>query len=132
VYRVPMSPQLKIMYKPIFIVLGIISVALGVLGIFLPVLPTTPFLLLATALFAKSSEKLYRRLLDNKYLGNYIKDFQEHRSIKLRIKIISISMLWISITCSALFAVKILWLQILLFAIAVAVSIHILSFKTRK
>jgi uncharacterized membrane protein YbaN (DUF454 family) len=120
------------MYKPVLITLGFISIALGVIGIFLPVLPTTPFLLLAATLFAKSSDKLYQRLLNDKYLGNYIKDFREHRSLPLRVKIISLSLMWLTMGYSALFAVKVLWLKFLLFAIAIGVTIHILRFKTKK
>ena len=109
-YLLPL-PLIKIgfMYKQLFIILGFICVALGVLGIFLPVLPTTPFLLLAAWLFAKSSDKLYNKLLENKYVGNYIKNFREHRSIPMPTKIFAISMIWISIGISVVFAVKILF-----------------------
>jgi uncharacterized membrane protein YbaN (DUF454 family) len=118
--------------KKLFIVLGFISVALGFLGIFLPLLPTTPFLLLSAYLFAKSSVRWHNWLLNHKRLGVYIRQFQVDKSIPLRIKIISISMLWITITCSAFFAVDKLGIRLLLFAIAIGVSIHILSFKTTK
>jgi uncharacterized membrane protein YbaN (DUF454 family) len=75
----------------LLIVLGIISLAVGILGIFLPLLPTTPFLLLSAFLFARSSEKLHSWLLNHKILGKYICDFLQDRTIPLRIKIISIS-----------------------------------------
>ncbi|MDR3327564.1 MAG: YbaN family protein [Prevotellaceae bacterium] len=120
------------MYKPFFAALGIFFTCLGILGIFLPVLPTTPFLLLAAALFAKSSDRLYKRLLEDKYLGAYIKNFRENRSIPLRVKIVSISLMWLTIGYSALFAVRVTWLKILLLIIAIGVTIHILSFKTKK
>ena len=100
------------MHKQLFIILGFICVALGVLGIFLPVLPTTPFLLLAAWLFAKSSDKLYNKLLENKYVGSYIKNFREHRSIPMPTKILAISMIWVSIGISVVFAVKMLWVKI--------------------
>lgn len=117
--------------KLLFIVLGCISLGLGVLGIFFPVLPTTPFLLLSAFLFAKSSSKLYDWLLNHKYLGPYIKDFLEHKSIPLRIKIISVSMLWATILISIYF-VEIFLVRILLLLIACGVTFHILSFKTKK
>lgn len=120
------------MLKLLFIVLGSISFVLGIVGIFLPILPTTPFLLLSAALFAKSSQKLYDKLLNNKYFGNYIKDFREHKSIPLQTKIFAISLLWITITTSALFFVSLLAVKILMFVIAIGVTIHILSFKTKK
>ncbi|MCB9071167.1 MAG: YbaN family protein [Prevotellaceae bacterium] len=111
---------------------GYLCVALGVLGIFLPILPTTPFLLLASYLFYRSSHKAQQWLLGHKYLGSYIADFQIHKSIPLRVKIYSISMLWITILLSAFVVLDNWWLRIMLLAIATAVTIHILSFKTKK
>ena len=119
--------------KIFFIVIGVISLALGVLGIFLPILPTTPFLLLSAALFAKSSGRLYSWLLNHKYLGEYIRSFREDKAIPLRVKIVSVSTLWIVICISAFTAAKeIWWLQLILFAVAVGVTIHILSYKTKQ
>lgn len=115
--------------KKLLVAFGIISLSLGIIGIFLPVLPTTPFLLLSAWLFSKSSARWHNWLLQHKRLGTYIRQFQEDKSIPLRIKIISISMLWATISFSAIIAIDPLWLKILLFAIAVGVSIHILSFK---
>ena len=79
--------------KYLLIILGSLSLALGVIGIFLPVLPTTPFLLLSAALYVRSSEKLYQWLINQKYLGTYIRNFREHHAIPLRAKIISITMI---------------------------------------
>ncbi|MDR2085436.1 MAG: YbaN family protein [Bacteroidales bacterium] len=118
--------------KILFIIIGCISLVLGILGIFLPILPTTPFLLLSSFLFLKSSDRLYNWLINHKYLGKYIKDFQIHRAIPLKVKITSISLLWITISISAIFFVTAIWLKILLIGIAIGVTIHILSFKTRK
>jgi uncharacterized membrane protein YbaN (DUF454 family) len=119
--------------KILIVFLGIISLGLGILGIFLPVLPTTPFLLLAAFLFSKGSKKLYDKLLNHKILGEYIRDFLKEKSIPLRIKIFSISVMWIAMLCTIFFAVnEILWLQILLFVIAVSISIHISLYKTKK
>lgn len=119
--------------KIFYAVIGIVSLVLGILGIFLPVLPTTPFLLLSAAMFAKSSEKLYNWLLNHRILGEYIRSFREDKAIPMKIKIISIATLWIVMCISIFWAVNDkLWLQILLAAIAVGVTIHILSFKTKK
>lgn len=121
------------MYKRLlFITFGFISLGLGIVGIFLPILPTTPFLLLAATLFAHSSQKLYDKLLANKYLGHYIRDFQLNRTIPLRAKIISISMIWLSIGSCVLFVVEKTWLKVMLFTIAFFVSIYILHFKTKR
>jgi uncharacterized membrane protein YbaN (DUF454 family) len=101
-------------------------------GIFLPVLPTTPFLLLAAALWMRGSPRLYERLMAHKRLGPYIRDFRQHRAIPFRAKIVSVAMLWTTILLSAFLAVHAWWLRVLLTAVAIAVTIHILSFKTRR
>ncbi len=118
--------------KILYVTLGSIALGLGVLGIFLPVLPTTPFLLLAAALWCKGSPRLYEWLLNSKHLGTYIRNFRETRAIPLRAKIVSVTMLWTTILLSAFLAVHVWWLRILLFCIAAAVTRHILSFETLK
>ena len=120
------------MKKWIYIILGSISLGLGIVGIFLPLLPTTPFLLVTAGLYCKSSDKLYQKLMNHKYLGPYIQDFRVHKSIPLRTKIISISLIWITIGCSIFFVVPLLAIKILLAMIAIGISLHILSFKTKK
>ena len=116
--------------RVILIISGWIFVALGVNGILLPVMPTTIFLILAAACFARSSEKFYLWLINNRHLGNLIRDYREHGSMPVRAKVIAILMMNIAIGYSALFAVELLWVKILLFAIAVSVTIYILSLKT--
>ena len=118
--------------KYVYIVLGTISLALGILGIFLPLLPTTPFLLLTAALYFKGSPRLYNWFLNHKYLGPYIRNFRENKAIPLRAKIISVSLLWITMSYCIFCIVPYLWVKIILFAIAVGVTYHILSFKTLK
>ncbi len=118
--------------KVLYIVLGSISLGLGILGIFLPLLPTTPFLLLTAALYFRGSPRLYDWLMNHKYFGPYIKNFREHKAIPLRAKILSVSLLWITISYSALVVISLLWVKILLFCIAIGVTYHILSFKTLK
>ena len=119
--------------KYLLIILGSICLALGVIGIFLPLLPTTPFLLLSAALYFRSSEKLYQWLIRQKYLGTYIRNFREHRAIPLRVKIISVSLVWLTIGyCIVAVVDEYLWAQILLFVLAAAISWHILSYKTLK
>ncbi|MBP1630256.1 MAG: ybaN [Bacteroidetes bacterium] len=120
------------MKKTLLTSIGILSLILGILGVIIPLLPTTPFLLLSSFLFLKSSSKLHLWLLNNKYLGKYIKDFEQEKSIPLKVKITSLTLLWLTISYSALFIVKLLWLKILLLAIAIAVTLHILHYKTRK
>ena len=82
--------------KYIYLPLGFLSLALGLAGIFLPVLPTTPFLLLSAALFFRSSPSAYQWLMNHRLLGPYIRDFRESRAIPLRAKIIALSLLWLT------------------------------------
>ena len=114
----------------LFILLGSLSLVLAVVGIFLPLLPTTPLLLLAAALYLRSSPRLYEWLLNHKYLGSYIRNFREHRAIPLRAKIVSVALIWITLLYCALWVVPQIWIKILLIGLAVALTIHILSFKT--
>jgi len=118
--------------RGILLILGFFSLSLGLLGILLPLLPTTPFLLLAAWLFFRSSPTAYQWLLNNKFYGEYIKAFIVHRAIPLKAKIVSITLLWVTITCSALFLIPFFWIKMLLFAIAIGVTIHILSYNTQK
>ena len=117
----------------ILIIVGAISSVLGIIGIFLPMLPTTPFLLLSAATWVKASPSLYDWLLNHKVLGEYIRNFREHRAIPLRVKIISVSLVWLTIGY-CIFAVvdEWWWAQVLMGLLAVAISWHILSFKTLK
>lgn len=121
------------MKKNLFIVLGSISFGLGVVGVFLPVLPTTPFLLISAYFYAKSSEKLYIWLLNHRYFGSYIRAFREEKSIPLHGKIFALSMMWLVILYTGFRVINDkLYLQIILFVIASLVTIYILSFKTKK
>ena len=116
----------------LYIVLGSISLVLGTLGIFLPILPTTPFYLLTAWLYMRGSEKLYNKIMNNKYFGAIVRNFQEDESISLKTKIVIISMLWCTILISAFLAVSAWWIRLPLFAVAGGVTVHIISFKTRK
>ena len=118
--------------KILFLILGSITLGLGTLGIFLPLLPTTPFYLLTAWLYMRGSEKMYRKVMSNKYFGDIVRGFQEDKSISLRTKIISVSMLWTTISLSAFLAISFWWVRGVLFAIAVGVTIHVLSYKTRR
>lgn len=119
------------MKRTIGIILGGVSLGLGILGIFLPLLPTTPFLLLSAAIWMRSSPRLHAWLLGHKRLGPYIRNFQEHRAIPIAAKVVAVSMLWASIGACIFFVVEgKLWAQILLAAVAAGVTWHILSYKT--
>jgi len=117
--------------KYILAFLGLTSLTLGVIGIFLPLLPTTPLLLLAATLFMKSSTRLYNWLMNNKYLGKHLHNYMKHKTISVKTKISSISLLWIAILASIFFVVENLFVKIVLLIIAIAVTWHILSFKSK-
>ena len=118
--------------KYLLITLGSICLVLGVIGIFLPLLPTTPFLLLAAALYVRSSERLYQWLIHQKYLGNYIRNFREHRAIPLHAKILSISMVWITLVYCAITISEHIAIKALFIVLAASVTWHILTYKTLK
>ncbi len=107
----------KRLIREVLIIAGTIFVGLGVLGIFLPLLPTTPFLLLAAACYARSSERFYNWLLNNKWFGRYIKNYREGKGIPLKVKVLSISLLWITIIFSAAFIVHNVFIRVILFKI---------------
>lgn len=116
--------------KYLFITLGSLCVGLGIFGIFLPLLPTTPFLLLAAALYVRSSSRLYHWLLYQPYLGPYIRNFRQYRAIPLRVKVISVTLVWVTILYSVCRVVESNTIRLLLLLLAIAITWHILSYKT--
>jgi uncharacterized protein len=118
--------------KILLIFSGTVFVGLGVLGMFLPLVPTTVFLLLAAYCYSKSSERFHTWLLTNRWCGEYIRNYKERRGMTVRQKVSSISMLWASITLSMWLVAAKLWLVLLLAAIAIGVTTHLLWIKTRR
>lgn len=108
---------------------GLICVALGMAGIFLPLLPTTPFLLLAAACFVRSSETLYAWLLNHRWFGSYLRDWREHRAIPMRAKYLTVLLLWPSIAWAAVVVGHWAW-QALLLAIAAVVTVVVWRIRT--
>lgn len=123
-------PSNNRLIKYLLIAGGSIAVILGVIGIFLPVLPTTPFLLLAAACYARSSQRFYNWLITNRYCGKYIRNYREGNGISLRHKITVISILWLTIGATCIWGITLLWLRILLIIIAAGVTAHLLRIKT--
>lgn len=122
-----------IMKRPIFISLGFLSLGLGIIGIVLPGLPTTPLVLLSAYFFSKSSPKFHQWLLDNKLFGKYIKDYQANPSISLKTKIISQLMMWAMILYSVFFLINFFFAKVMVILLGLVgfwyVVIHI---PTRK
>jgi uncharacterized membrane protein YbaN (DUF454 family) len=95
------------------------------------VLPTTPFLLLSAAVWVKASPRLYTWLINHRVFGEYIRNFRENRALPLRVKIISVSLLWATMSyCIIVVASGKLWLQLMLLTLAIAITWHILSYAT--
>ena len=118
--------------KYLYLASGFILVIIGVVGIFLPILPTTIFLILASACFIRSSAKANEWLRNHKILGMYIKNYQDKSGLTLKSKIINIILLWLMISASAFLFTEIWYIRLLLFLIAVGVTIHLLMVKTKK
>lgn len=113
----------------VLLAIGWLSVALGVIGIFLPVLPTTPFLLLAAACFARSSPRFYQWLVQHPRLGPWICNYLDGNGIPLKGKVYAIGLMWLSIGFSC-YLVPSIWARSFMLTSAVLVSIYILRQKT--
>ncbi|MBD8612587.1 YbaN family protein [Pseudomonas putida] len=109
---------------------GCASVCLGVIGVFLPIMPTTPSLLLAAACFARSSPRFHAWLLGHPQLGPLLKSYLNGEGIPLKAKVLSIGSMWVSIAVSCWF-VPWPWVRVLLVAVALAVTVYIARQKTR-
>jgi len=109
---------------------GTLFVGLGTVGIFLPLLPTTPFLLLAAACYARGSKRFYNWLVSNRWFGSYIRNYREKKALPLRMKVLSIVLLWATIGYSAVFVVSIPLVRAILIGIAIGVTVHITLIRT--
>jgi uncharacterized membrane protein YbaN (DUF454 family) len=117
-------------FRYLLIVAGTIFLGFGIVGIFLPILPTTPFLLLAAGCYARSSQRFYHWLMSNRWFGNYIKNYYEGRGVPLKLKIFTITLLWLTILTSVYIVINNFWIEIILIIIAIGVTVHILMIKT--
>jgi uncharacterized membrane protein YbaN (DUF454 family) len=113
----------------VFLAVGMLSLATGVIGMFVPLLPTTCFLLLATWCFARSSPRLHRWMHENRWFGEYLSDYRAGRGIPRTLKVSSLSLMWLTIGASIAFAISSLWVRLALLAIALGVTIHVVSLR---
>jgi uncharacterized protein len=123
----------KRVVRALLLVAGTISLALGAVGIFLPILPTTPFLLVAAACYLRSSERMHKWLINNRWFGEYIKNYQAGKGIPIKTKIVALTVLWATILYSTFFIVdEILVIQLVLLVIACGVTVHLIRLPTFK
>ncbi|MCC2596659.1 YbaN family protein [Pusillimonas sp. MFBS29] len=115
--------------KILFNVVGTLALFLALLGIFLPLLPTTPFLLLASACYLRGSTRAHRWLMGNRILGPYLRNIQAGRGIPMRSKVIALTMMWASLAFSAWY-VPLPWVRVLLLVPGIGVTIYLLRMKT--
>ena len=117
--------------RALLIAAGTLCVALGVIGIFLPVLPTTPFLLLAAACYARASERFYLWLVRNRTFGPTIREWRRHRSIPYRTKVVAIALMTATIAVSIALLARYPLAQAALAAIGVAVGAWLYRIPSR-
>jgi len=112
-------------------VLGFLFLGIGAVGVFMPLLPTTPFVILAAVCFSYSNRKFYQRLRRSPFFGTYIVHYEEKQGVPMSLKIKSIIFVWVSLTLSMV-ALQTLWAYILLSVIGAGVTVHLLMIKTKK
>jgi uncharacterized membrane protein YbaN (DUF454 family) len=115
--------------KKLLIIFGTLSLILGIIGVVIPILPTTPFLLLSAFCYLHGSKRLYKWLLNHKFFGSYIYNYMTYKAIKRSTKIGSVLFLWISLAISIII-VQNLHVRIFLILVGIVVSIHLLMMKT--
>ncbi len=114
-----------------FYFIGSFTFTLGIIGVFLPILPTTPFLLISAACFFRSSPRAYQWLINNRFFGTILRDYRNGYGISKKYKYITLLILWFTITVSIV-SIAILWVRILLILIALLVSTHIILIKSKR
>lgn len=115
--------------RALWVTAGTLSLAVGVAGMVIPILPTTPFVLIAAACYLRGSRRMYDWMIANRYIGGYLRDYMEGRGVSVRAKATSVVVLWILIALSASFATDSTTVRIVLLAVAVAVTVHLVTLK---
>jgi len=127
-----MTPKPDKLKRRLFVIAGTLALGIGVIGIIIPVLPTTPFLLLAAICYMRGSQRLYNALLRNRFVGSYVRNYLEGRGMSLKMKIWTLSLLWIATVSTAVLATDGLIIRFILAIVLTGVTIHILLIKTVK
>lgn len=116
--------------RRLLIALGSLFVGLAAIGVFIPLLPTTPFLLLAAACYVRSSSRCYNWLLNHRWLGPYLRNYREGKGTTLTVKIVTLVVLWLTIGYSAVYATDHLVVRAILAVVAIGVTIHLIWIPT--
>ncbi len=119
------------MKRAAYTVLGVIAVMLGAVGIVLPVMPTTPFILAAAALFSAGNPRMHNWLVKTKHFGPFIENYQNGKGVPKSLKYKTLAFLWIMLAISMFFTYKNSILLLILIIVGILVSIHVLSIKTQ-
>ncbi|HSG78111.1 MAG TPA: YbaN family protein [Acidimicrobiia bacterium] len=123
-------PTVRSWLRPLYLLLGLVSLGIALIGIFLPLIPTTGPVLLAAFFFARSSERLHSWILDHPRFGPFVRDFQEGRGIPLRGKIVAVSAMTLAFGYGTIFALSNLWARIAFVAVGVWAIWYVLHFPT--
>ncbi len=121
---------MKQIWNGAWVFCGTVCVGLGILGMFLPVLPTIPFLLLALYFYGRGSKPLYNWLVNHPWIGNYLKNYRDGKGIPLGLKLLSIALLWLTMGITIFLPQSAWWLKILLLVVTAGVTFHLSKFKT--
>jgi uncharacterized membrane protein YbaN (DUF454 family) len=127
--EMPVTDSMK---RGVYIIIGSLALALGALGLFLPLLPTTPFVILAAACYYRGSERLHAWILESRWFGEMIRNYQAGRGVTLGTKIKAVGLMWLTITVSATFYVDSLLARVLMYGVAIGVTIYLVRLPTLK
>jgi uncharacterized membrane protein YbaN (DUF454 family) len=111
---------------------GTLCTGLGIIGIFVPILPTTPFLLLGAACYMRSSDRFYRWLINNRIFGAYVRNYIEGRGMPAKVKVFTVLLLWLTMGLTIAFGVQNTVVRVVLICIAIGVTVHIVLIGRRK
>ena len=127
---VPALKPLRPIIRIVLVGVGTATLGLGVVGLILPILPTTPFLLIAAGCYLRSSERLFNWLVHHPRLGLPVRRYIAQKAIPLKVKVISLAIAWLVLLGTALFLVDKVWLRGLLIALAVAKTVFMVRVQT--
>ena len=116
----------------IFMSFGFTFLVIGAVGIVIPILPTTPFIIVSAFCFSKSSKRFERWISQNRYFGSYIENYKTKKGVPRDVKLQSIVFLWIMLIISGLIFSNSVYIPIILVVVGVAVTLHIALLKTRE